>query len=101
MAKIFEAVAHNGMIVLPQDVPESARCMVTVLEEDLEALHQQAELEIPGAKQQRMSDLLLKNREEKLSEEEEAELDSLSAEYEATTLEKGRALSLLEQLRDD
>lgn len=101
MTKIFEAVAHNGVIVLPQDIPESARCMVTVLEEDLDALRQQAEMKVPGPKQQRMSDLLLKNRDEKLSEEEEAELDSLSAEYEAITLEKGRALSLLEQLRND
>ncbi len=31
MLKSFEAVAENGIIVLPEDVPPSARCKVTVL----------------------------------------------------------------------
>jgi hypothetical protein len=34
MPKSFEVVAHNGVIVLPEDVPPSARCMVTVIDKD-------------------------------------------------------------------
>ncbi len=48
--------------------------------------------------QQRMSELLLKNRDGQLSEQERAELDLLSREFDTATLAKGRALGLLAQL---
>lgn len=43
------------------------------------------------------SDLLLKNREGQLSEQERAELDVLARQFDAATLAKGRALGLLAQ----
>jgi hypothetical protein len=49
MTKLFEAFAKDGIIVLPEDVPTSARCLVAVLDEDLETLRQQAAMTIPDA----------------------------------------------------
>ncbi|MDP7128867.1 MAG: hypothetical protein QF437_00145 [Planctomycetota bacterium] len=98
MPKSFEAVAHNGVIVLPEDVPPASRCVVTVMDEDLEDLQIQAAMTIPEDKQQRMGELLFKNREGQLTNEERIELDTLSAEFDAATLKKGRAMSLLAQM---
>lgn len=98
MTKVFEALAKDGIIVLPQDVPSPARCLVAILDQDIEALRQEAAITIPQPKQQRMSELLLKNREGQLSEQERAELDVLAQEFDAATLAKGRALSILAQL---
>lgn len=87
------------MIVLPEDVPASAHCVVTVLDNGLEALEAQSKFEIPAVKQQRMSELLKKNREADLTNAEQYELDVLAEEFDRATLTKGRALAVLAQLR--
>jgi hypothetical protein len=99
MAKIFETVAKDRVILLPDDVPSSAHCVVTVLDDGLDSLREQARIEIPQPKQQRMSDLLQKNREATLTQEEQRELDVLAEEFDRATLTKGRALAVLAQLR--
>ena len=45
-----------------------------------------------------MHELLVKNREGQLSEQERIELDVLAREFDTATLAKGRALSILAQL---
>jgi hypothetical protein len=95
MLKSFEAIAENGMIRLPADVPATAHCVVTVLGADRDALRREAALMLPQDKQQRMSELLVKNREGALSPEESAELDALAEEFDAATLTKGAALAAL------
>jgi hypothetical protein len=45
-----------------------------------------------------MSELLQKNRDGELTEQEQVELDALGREFDAATLRKGRALSILAQL---
>jgi hypothetical protein len=101
MIKIFETVAQDGMIRLPVDVPATSHCLVTVLEGGLDVLREQSRLELPEITQQRMSELLLKNREGVLSSEERKELDALSEEFDAATLVKGRALAALSHLAND
>lgn len=98
MLKVFETVAKDGVIRLPGDVSGSAHCVVTVLEDDLEALREQSKLELEVAKQQRMTELLRKNREGTLSPTDRDELDALSAKFDAATLAKGRALAALANL---
>jgi hypothetical protein len=98
MTKLFEAFAKDGVIVLPQLVPSPARCLVAVLDDDFEALRAEAETMIPEASQRRMSDLLQRNRDGELTETERIELDALGREFDAATLRKGRALSILGQL---
>lgn len=44
MPKVFEAAAKDGMILLPKDVPLSARCLVTVMDDGTESLNHQATL---------------------------------------------------------
>jgi hypothetical protein len=98
MARVFEAFAHDGILELPRDISRSARCLVTVLDEDVETLRKQAEVEVSEARQRRLGELLLQNRDGKLSRAEKAELDALAAECEATTLAKARALRILAHL---
>ena len=98
MTKIFEAVAKDGVIVLPEHVPTPTRCLVAIMDDDFDRLRADAELMIPEPTQRRMSDLLQKNRDGELTEHERVELDALSREFEAATLRKGRALSILAQL---
>jgi len=97
--KVFETVAHDGVIRLPVDVPPAAHCIVTVLDEDVETLRKQAAMELPEETQRRMSELLSKNREDALSANERQELDRLSAEFDTATLTKGRALAAMASLR--
>ena len=99
MAKVFETVAKDRMILLPDDVPSSAHCVVTVLDDGLDSLREQSQTQIPAAKQQRMSELLQKNREAQLTEGELQELDLLAEEFDRVTLTKGRALAVLAQIR--
>ena len=98
MNRVFEALAKDGVIVLPENVPSPARCVVAVLDQDFESLRQEAALTLPEAKQQQMSELLLKNREGQLSEQECAELDVLAREFDTATLTRGHAMSILAQL---
>ncbi len=98
MTKLFEAFARDGVIVLPERIPQPARCLVAVLDDNLEALRADADFTIPEATQQRMSDLLEKNRDQSLTVAEQCELDALAVEFDAATLRKGRALSLFGQL---
>ena len=95
MIKVFETVAQGGVIRLPDDAPSTAHCVVTILDDDLEALREQSRSELPEPMQQRMSELLLKNREGALADKERQELDALSEEFDAATLAKGRALAAL------
>jgi hypothetical protein len=98
MTKVFEAVAKDGVIVLPADFPSSSRCLVALLDEDIERLREDAALTIPEPSQQRMIELLQKNQDGELTAEERAELDALGHEFDTATLTKGRALSILAQL---
>jgi hypothetical protein len=101
MIKVFETVAQGGVIRLPVDAPSTARCVVTILDDDLDTLREQSRLELPPAMQQRMSELLLKNREGALADDEREELDALSEQFDAATLTKGRALAALAHLSDN
>jgi hypothetical protein len=98
MIRVFETVAEGGVIRLPVDVPSTAHCVVTILDADLDALRQQSQFMLPEAKQQRMSELLLRNREGTLTADESRELDSLAEEFDTATLAKGSALAALAQL---
>ena len=98
MTRFFEAFTKDGVIVLPEHVPSSTRCLVAILDEDLDELRAEAELVIPEPSQRRMSDLLQKNRDGELTERERVELDVLGREFDAATLRKGRALSILAQM---
>jgi hypothetical protein len=97
MTTVFEAFAKNGILVLPDSAPASAHCLVAILDQDIEALRQEAAMTISEATQRRMSELLIKNREGELSASERVELDVLGREFDAATLAKGRALSVLAQ----
>lgn len=98
LTKVFEAVAKDGVIVLPADVPSPSRCLVALLDENCDDLREDAALTISESSQQRMSEMLQKNREGELSEQERVELDALGREFDTATLKKGRALSILSQL---
>ena len=98
MTKLFEAVARDGIIVLPEGVPSPTRCLVAIMDDDFDRLRDEATLTIPELNQRRMSELLQKNRDSELTEQERAELDALGREFDAATLRKGRALSILAQL---
>lgn len=95
MLKTFEAIAQDGIIRLPAGVSATAHCVVTVLGNDPDTLRRQAELTLPAAKQRRMSELLVRNREGLLTAEESRELDALAEEFDAATLTKGAALAAL------
>jgi hypothetical protein len=101
MLKVFETVAQDGLIRLPLDVPPTAHCVVTVLDDDLATLREQSQLELPDAKQRRMSELLLKNRDSALTTDECQELDTLAMEFDTAILIKGRALAALAHLNGD
>ena len=101
MLKSFEAIAENGVIRLPADVPSAAHCVVTILDDDLAALREQAEFMLPESTQQRMNELLVKNREGQLAPEESQKLDALAEEFDKATLAKGRALVALAHLNGD
>jgi hypothetical protein len=96
--QVFETIAQDGVIRLPVDAPATAHCVVTNLDGDLNTLREQSQLELPASAQQRMSELLSKNREGTLSVEERQELDVLAEEFDAATLAKGRALACLNRL---
>jgi hypothetical protein len=98
MTRVFEAIAKDGVIVLPESIPSAAHCLVAVLDQDIESLRREAAMTIPEPKQQRMTELLARNREGQLSGKQRAELDALAQEFDAATLAKGRALSILAQL---
>lgn len=98
MTKVFEVVAKDGVIVLPADVPSPSRCLVAIVDEDFDRLREEAALTISEPKQRRMSELLQRNREGQLTEQEHIELDALGREFDTATLKKGRALSILAQL---
>jgi hypothetical protein len=98
MIRVFETVAEDGVIRLPVDVPSTAHCVVTILDADLDTLREQSQLALPEAKQQRMCELLLRNREGTLTPDESKELDSLAVEFDTATLAKGSALAALAQL---
>ena len=98
MTRLFEAVAKDGVIVLPEDVPSPTRCLVAIMDDDFERLHDEAALTVPESSQRRMSELLQRNRDGELTEEERVELDALGREFDSATLRKGRALSILAQL---
>lgn len=93
--QVFETVAQDGVIKLPAGMPTAAHCVVTVLGESRDALKIQAEAMLSEQQQSRMSALLDRNRESTLTEAERLELDKLSAEFDAVTLAKGRALAAL------
>jgi hypothetical protein len=99
MLKSFETIAENGVIRLPAGAPSTAHCVVTILDDDPATLRQQADFVFPEAKQQRMSELLDRNRADELTPDESSELDALSEEFDTATLTKGRALAALAQLR--
>ena len=98
MTKLFEAVAKDGIIVLPRDVPSPTRCLVAILDDDFNKLRAEAALTIPEPSQRRMSELLQKNRDGELTGQERFELDGLGREFDAATLRKGRAMGILAQL---
>jgi hypothetical protein len=99
MLKSFETIAKDRVILLPDDVPASAHCLVTVLDDGLESLREQSQMRISDTTQQRMSELLDKNRDGMLTQEEQHELDLLAEEFDRATLSKGRALAVLGQIR--
>lgn len=98
MTKLFEVFARDGVILLPERVPSSTRCLVAVLDDGIDRLRAEAALEIPEPSQQRMSELLQKQGDGELTEREHSELDVLGREFDAATLRRGRALSILAQL---
>jgi hypothetical protein len=98
MIRVFETVAEAGLIRLPVDVPRTAHCVVTVLDDDVETLREQARLELPEQAQRRMSELLLKNRDGALTADESKELDALAEQFDTATLNKGRALAALARM---
>jgi hypothetical protein len=98
MAMLFEAVAKDGVIILPDGVPSPTRCLVAVMDDDFDRLRAEASLTIPESSQRRMSELLGRNRDGELTEQERTELDALGRDFDSATLRKGRALSILAQL---
>ena len=98
MTKLFEAVAKDGVIVLPEDVPSPSRCLVAIMDDDFDRLREEAALTIPESNQRRMAELLQRNRDGELTEQERVELDALGRDFDSATLRKGRALSILAQL---
>ena len=44
MIRVFETVAEGGVIRLPVDVPSTAFCVVTILDDDLDTLREQSRL---------------------------------------------------------
>jgi hypothetical protein len=97
MTRLFEGFAKDGVIVLPERLSQPARCLVAVLDDDLQTLRAEAAYVLPEASQQRMSELLEKHRDSVLTDAEQIELDALGREFDAATLKKGRALGLLAQ----
>lgn len=98
MIRVFETVAEAGLIRLPVDVPRIAHCVVTVLDDDVATLREQARLKLPEQVQRRMSELLLKNRDGALTADESKELDALAEQFDTATLNKGHALAALARM---
>src|SRR5688572_9824751 len=96
--QVFETIAQDGVIHLPTGAPPTAHCVVTILDGDLATLREQSQIELPAAAQQRMNELLSKNREGTLTLDERQELDDLAEEFDSATLAKGRALACLNRL---
>ncbi len=98
MNQVFEAIAKDGVIVLPEGVPSTMRCLVAILDDGLDELRQQAAFMLPESLQQRMSELLERNRRNELTDEQRDELDGLGREFDAATLKRARACAILSQL---
>ncbi len=98
MSILFEAVVRDGVIVLPTDAPSPARCLVAIVDDNVDQLRQEAKNTIPEPQQQRMGELLRKNQDGQLTDAEQAELDDLGRVFDMLTLRRGRALSILAQL---
>lgn len=98
MSHVFEAIAKDGVIVLPDGIPSTTRCLVAIFDDGLDELRQQAALILPESLQARMSELLDKNRHGELTNEQREELDALGLEFDAASLKKARAIAILSQL---
>jgi hypothetical protein len=47
MTSVFETFAKDRIIVLPEDAPSAAHCIVAILDQDLETLRREAATTIP------------------------------------------------------
>ena len=99
-----EAVVLNGRVrtARPLDVVDNTRCVVTVLDQDLRSLRNDARARLSSPKKQRLQRLLEDNKQRSLSAAKERELDRLLAEVHelmARRAEAGLALDRLQKKR--
>jgi len=98
--RTIEAVIRNGQVktVEPLQAPDNARCVVTVLEETIADLQKEADAMLSPLEQDRLSELLDRNRAGQLAPSEERELDQTLARVHEQGLRKSQASRLLAAL---
>jgi len=96
----IQGIVHNGQVHTsePLHFNGQARCLITIFDENLEELRRFSQAKIDDAKQARLSLLLQINKESKLSEEQERDLDAILTEVHQLAAKRARAVRLLEQL---
>lgn len=95
----IQGVVRNGQVHPREPLPLEglSHCLITIFDEDVEALHRLSQEKIDDAKQARLSLLLEMNKAGKLSEEQERDLDAILTEVYQLTAKRARAARLLEQ----
>jgi len=96
----IQGVVRDGQIhpSKPLDLEGQARCLITIFDEDVDELRRLSQAMIEKAKQNRLSLLLGLNKEEKLTDGQERELDALLTDVQQLAAKRARATRLLEQL---
>lgn len=97
--KTVQGIIRDGQVHPrePLQLEGPAHCLITIFDEDVEALHRLSQEKIDDTKQTRLSLLLQMNKTAKLSEAEERDLDALLTEVYQLTAKRARAARLLEQ----
>lgn len=101
MTRTIDGYIENGKVFTPEPPPVyngKLRCLVTVLDESLDDVAEQAEAAMPASKQQRVTELLDAHGEGQLGAEQLQELDALLAEAHELDLRKAEARRILREL---
>lgn len=98
--KTIQGVIRNGKIqpIEPLNFDKQSRCLITIFDEDLEELRHQSQAMLQELKQERLSELLQLNKQVRLSDDQEKELDGLLAEVHQLAAIRARAERILDLL---
>ncbi len=99
--RTIEAVVVSGRVrtTMPLEVSDNTRCLVTVLEQDLQSIRADSRARLERPKQRRLRWLLKENKRRRLNAAEERELDRLLADVHELMARKAEAALVLDQFR--